>query len=89
MKTTVQITHCPSCGSNQIKRVRRNWTGEYQGHVYTVPALEFYECPSCCERIYDRYAMRHIQAHSPAYKQKCAKEEFQRLPMLDKAKHLV
>ena len=75
MKTTVQITHCPSCGSDKIKRVRRNWTGEYLGHVYTVPALEFYECPSCGERIYDRYAMRHIQAYSPAYTQKCAKEE--------------
>ncbi len=75
MKTTVQITHCPSCGSDKIKRVRRNWTGEYQGHVYTVPALEFYECPSCGERIYDRYAMRNIQAYSPAYTQRCAKEE--------------
>jgi predicted RNA-binding Zn-ribbon protein involved in translation (DUF1610 family) len=32
-----------------------------------VPNLEFYECPDCGERIYDRDAMRKIEAHSPAY----------------------
>ena len=75
MKALVQISICPSCGSDQIKRVRRNWIGKYQGHSYTVPALEFYECPTCGERIYDRYAMRSIEAHSPAYTKKCAKAE--------------
>lgn len=63
----VQITICPSCGSAEIKQVRRDWTGEFQGQTYTVPELEFYECPDCDERIYDRHAMRMIEAYSPAF----------------------
>jgi len=63
----MEITKCPTCGSDRIKKVRRNWTGKFQGKAYTVPALEFYECPSCGERIYDREAMQKIEAHSPAF----------------------
>ena len=63
----VKITICPTCGSDEIKRVRRNWTGKVQGKTYTVPALEFYECPDCGERVYDRQAMRKIETHSPAF----------------------
>jgi hypothetical protein len=39
----------------------------YEGKPYTIPNLEFYECPDCGEHIYDRVAMRKIEAHSPAY----------------------
>lgn len=67
MSTVIQITVCPSCGSNQIKRVQRDWAGEFQGQPYTVPSLEFYECPACGESIYDRQAMQRIEAHSPAF----------------------
>lgn len=63
----MKITTCPSCGSKKIKKVRRNWTGESQGQTYTVPELEFHECPKCGEKIYDRDAMRKIEAHSPAF----------------------
>jgi len=63
----MNITSCPSCSSKRVKRVRRNWTGEFQGQGYTVPGLEFYECPDCGEKIYDREAMRKIEAHSPAF----------------------
>lgn len=63
----VKITICPSCGSSRIKGVRQNWTGEFQGQSYTVPNLEFYECGDCGEKIYDREAMRKIEAHSPAF----------------------
>jgi YgiT-type zinc finger domain-containing protein len=62
-----QITICPSCGSDRIKRVQQDWTGKSQGQSYTVPSLDFYECPDCGERIYDRQAMRRIEAHSPAF----------------------
>jgi YgiT-type zinc finger domain-containing protein len=65
--STLRITICPSCGSNKIKKVRRNWSGEFQGRSYTVRSLEFYECPVCDERIYDRQAMRKIEDHSPAF----------------------
>ena len=70
----INITFCPSCGSNKIKRVRRNWKGEFQNRSYTVPLLEFYECPACGEKIYDREAMRKIENFSPAFgiKQKMA-----------------
>lgn len=63
----VKITKCPTCGSRKIKRVRRDWVGEYHGQTYTVRDLEFYECPACHERVYGREAMRKIEAHSPAF----------------------
>lgn len=58
---------CPSCGSQKINRVRQKWTGQHNGHTYTVENLEFHECPDCGERIYDREAMRKIEANSPAF----------------------
>lgn len=63
----IEIKHCPTCGSGKIKKVRRNWTGSFQGKSYTVPKLEFHECPVCGERVFDREAMRQIEARSPAY----------------------
>lgn len=64
---TIKITKCPTCGSRRIKKVRRNWKGSYRGRTYVVPALEFYDCRDCGEEVYDRDAMRKIEAHSPAY----------------------
>ena len=64
---TLQITICPSCGSTKIRKVRRNWSGRFQGRSYTVRSLEFYECPVCGEKVYDRQAMRKIERHSPAF----------------------
>lgn len=61
------ITICPSCGSDTIKKVRRNWTGKVNGQTYVVPNLEYYVCPRCGEKVYDRQAMRKIEAHSPAF----------------------
>ncbi len=61
------ITKCPACGSGNIKRVRRKWSGEYKGQSYTVENLEFYVCPDCNERVYDPEAMRAIEANSPAF----------------------
>ncbi len=66
-KGTIRITTCPSCGSKRIKLLRRLWKDSFEGKFYTVPDLEFYECPDCGERIYDREAMRKIEAHSPAF----------------------
>ena len=61
------ITVCPSCGSHAIKKIRRNWTGNVKGQTYIVPNLEYYTCPQCGESIYDREAIRKIEAHSPAF----------------------
>lgn len=63
---TLRITFCPSCGSRKIAKVERNWSGTWHGRSYTVPSLEFYECPACGERIYDPQAMRKIEKHRPA-----------------------
>ncbi len=63
----IQMTVCPSCGSGNIKKVRQDWLGEFRGQPYTVPDLEFYACPDCGERVYDRQAMRKIEAYSPAF----------------------
>jgi YgiT-type zinc finger domain-containing protein len=51
----------------KIKRVRRNWAGEYRGRRYTVENLDFYECPDCKEQVYDSEAMRAIEVNSPAF----------------------
>jgi YgiT-type zinc finger domain-containing protein len=63
---TVRITECPTCGSKKIKRVQRNLTEEAHGREYTVPALHFYECPSCGEQVYEPEAMRKIEAYRAA-----------------------
>ena len=65
-----QITICPSCGSNSLKKIRGNWTGKFQNQTYKVPRLESYECADCGEKIYDPQAMRKIEAHSPAFARK-------------------
>ena len=64
MKT---ISICPSCGSDKIKRLRRNWTGTFKDQTYVVPNLVYYACSSCGEKVYDREAMQKIEAHSPAF----------------------
>jgi YgiT-type zinc finger domain-containing protein len=63
----LKVTSCPTCSSPRIKKVRRNWRDTYKGRIYVVPNLEFYECPVCGERLYDREAMRKIEAHCPAF----------------------
>ncbi len=52
----------------------RNWTGEYQGQPYSVENLRFHECPDCGEKVYDREAMRAIEAASPAFAHAAARK---------------
>lgn len=68
VKTQLQITICPNCSSDKIRKVKRDWVDQVQGEVYIVPNLEFYECPTCGEKLYDREAMRAIEAHSPVFR---------------------
>ncbi len=63
----VKLTRCPICDSPCIKKVHRHWKDTYKGQSYVVPNLEFYECPDCGERLFDRDAMRKLEAHSPAF----------------------
>jgi YgiT-type zinc finger domain-containing protein len=76
----LNITTCPSCGSKRIKRVRRNSTRKFEGHEYRVPNLEYYECPDCGEKVYDREAMRQIESHSPAFERVNPKRKSARNP---------
>jgi len=68
MNGKLQIKTCPTCGSHRIKRVTRDVTRLHRGQTYTVPSLEFYDCPDCGEKVYDREAMLKIQTDSPAYR---------------------
>jgi YgiT-type zinc finger domain-containing protein len=47
--------------------VRKTVKRTAAGRTYVVPDLAFWECPACGERVYDRNALRQIEAHSPAY----------------------
>jgi YgiT-type zinc finger domain-containing protein len=62
-----RIKICPTCGSEKIKKVRRDLIGRFAERSYTVPSLEFYECPDCGEKVYDRDAMQKIESVSPAF----------------------
>lgn len=70
MSDKLQIKTCPTCGSDKIKRVVRDVTRKYKGQTYTVPKVEFYECPNCGEKVYDRESMLKIESYSPAYRKK-------------------
>ena len=61
------LTTCPTCGSDKIKKVRRNLKRSAKGIAYTVPLLEFYECPDCQEKVFDSEAMRKIESYSPSF----------------------
>jgi len=47
--------------------VVRDIIRKYKGQTYTVPKVEFYDCPNCGEKVYDREAMLKIEFYSPAY----------------------
>jgi YgiT-type zinc finger domain-containing protein len=64
----LEIRSCPTCGSRKIRRVRRGLTRTYRGRTYTVPSVAIHECPDCGERLFDRVAMRKIEARSPAFR---------------------
>jgi predicted RNA-binding Zn-ribbon protein involved in translation (DUF1610 family) len=66
MNIKLEIKTCPTSGSREIKRVKKGWRGEYQGKVYSVSSLSFYECLDCGEKVYDREAMHRIEEKSPA-----------------------
>ncbi len=68
MNDKLQIKICPTCGSDKIKRVAHDLTRKFMGQTYTVPIVEFYDCPNCGEKIYDHEAMLKIESHSPAYR---------------------
>ena len=68
----LKITICPTCGSDKIKKVRRNWTSKKR--TYVVPNLEYYECPDCNEKVFDREAMQKIESYSPIFAKKQAEK---------------
>ncbi|MGC1377283.1 MAG: YgiT-type zinc finger protein [Anaerolineales bacterium] len=75
MNDKLLIKTCPTCGSDQIRPVVRDVTRSYKGQTYTVPAMEFYECPNCGEKVYDRVSIQKIEAYSPAYRHERALAE--------------
>lgn len=63
----IEINFCPTCGSQNIKLVRQDFTETVKEQTYTVPDLEFSECPDCGERLFDAAAMRKIESYSPTF----------------------
>jgi YgiT-type zinc finger domain-containing protein len=68
MNSKLQIKTCPTCGSDRIRWVVRDVTRNYKEQTYTIPSVEFYDCPNCGEKVYDREAMLKIETYSPAYR---------------------
>jgi len=66
MRPLMNIKICPTCGSNKVKHLQKDWVGKYKGTTYSVPSLNFFECPECGEKIYDKEAMLQIEEKSPA-----------------------
>ncbi len=64
----MKIYHCPTCGSDKIKKVRGAVSREFEGEFYTVPDVTYYACPECGERVYDGDAVDKMQAVSPAFR---------------------
>lgn len=60
----LKLNVCPNCGNKNLKKVRKTVSGTRQGKRYSAPAVEFYECSECGERIYDPAAIRRIEQHS-------------------------
>ena len=61
----LNITTCPTCGSKNIKRVRKAWKGTALGQGYIVPNLIYHQCGDRGEQVFDREAMRRIEAATP------------------------
>jgi YgiT-type zinc finger domain-containing protein len=68
MNSKPQIKSCPTCGSDRIKRVVRDVVRKHKDKTYTVPSVEFFDCPGCGEKVYDHEAMLKIETYSPAYR---------------------
>ena len=66
LMTRLKLSVCPTCGKKNLKKVRRTVNVTRHGKRFSVPAVEFYECSDCGERIYDPTAMRQIEERSQA-----------------------
>jgi YgiT-type zinc finger domain-containing protein len=66
-KESLPVSACPACGSPRIRAVQEDWSSTYAGKRYLVRNLLYFRCPQCGEKVYDRSAMRRIQAASPAF----------------------
>jgi YgiT-type zinc finger domain-containing protein len=68
----ISITKCPTCGSENITGVKRDVCGQIRGRAYRAVEVEFYECPDCGEKVYDRQAMACIERARNAARRKQA-----------------
>jgi HTH-type transcriptional regulator / antitoxin MqsA len=45
-------TSCAMCGSDRVKRVRREFTAKYNQTPISIPKAEMFECAECGERFF-------------------------------------
>lgn len=62
---TIEITTCPTCGSKNIHRVKRDIITARPDSTFTAKAIEIEECPDCGERLFSPEAMDAIEAQRP------------------------
>ena len=60
----LNIKTCPTCGSKRIRKVRKTVHTSRTGRDIAVPAVTFYECPNCGEKLYDHQAMQKLEAYA-------------------------
>jgi YgiT-type zinc finger domain-containing protein len=70
----LSIKKCPTCGSNKIEKVCKDWESTAPVKKYKVPSLEYYECSVCGEELYDAAAMRKIESYSLKILNRSSKE---------------
>ncbi|MFI5378848.1 MAG: YgiT-type zinc finger protein [Tepidisphaerales bacterium] len=59
---------CPTCGSRELRLVRRTLTRTFKGRRYIVPNVHFHECPICGEQLFSPEAMDKIEGCRPKAK---------------------
>ena len=73
--STLRIKKCPSCGSKNLKRIRKDWKSTGLKKNYNVPSLDYYVCPDCGEELFDQAAMNRIESYSPNLKKHSSKRK--------------
>ena len=59
----MSIRHCPTCGSDRIRRQTVTVTASIRRKKVRVPDLELEVCPDCGEKLFDLEASRRMEEH--------------------------
>jgi YgiT-type zinc finger domain-containing protein len=60
--TNLVIKTCPTCGSNRIRRVKRDIESKRAGQNFIAQDIEIEECANCGERLFSPESLEQIAA---------------------------